>query len=369
MNASPSVYEASLSLYLLGALLLFLVALLLIRRTQARRKAQADMLNLSQDGSSYAIETGSSEWQKAYTQWVNDFFLADTEPGRSFIRSGYSQNYLRYQVSNTSLVQGLGMFLFLATAGVDEQAQKRFEQLLAFSLAHTSSKNEAFSGCYCMPDVLTSINPEPDLQAEAWISFSLLQAQKQWGSGQRFTYSTLFEERLKALHEVMSKDEAEFYAPLFYEAFARVFYPDFWKKQLKQGQAWFYAQLDQVSELEKLKEPERFFATLLNLALFTLVSADGLRELPPIFAQRLPLLSRALMNNLQEGTELDLGISSLGALACCALASVAIGAEDLRAELIGSLKATKTKKADGLGATLRLLVLMADAGQLSFLQS
>lgn len=135
-----------------------------------------------------------------YRDWLARYLLPTYDARGAFVRVGVERKRLRYQVSTTSLAQGFALLQSVLIGGDDLAASDRYERLLTFVIAYPSNQSEDLCSWHTLPDMTAPPKLESDPHAEAWIAFSLLMAEKQWGGqSENFDYKRMLEYRLSAL--------------------------------------------------------------------------------------------------------------------------------------------------------------------------
>lgn len=144
----------------------------------------------------------------AYGEWLAAYMLPDIEAGRAFLRMGVDKRRMRYFVYATSIGQGLAMWISTLIAGDDLNAQGRFDRLFAFCQARPSRNQFALASGYSMPDVVPSLPAASRSQGDMLIAYSLLMADKQWGSIGQINYRAEAQAILQALQETCIHPES-----------------------------------------------------------------------------------------------------------------------------------------------------------------
>lgn len=165
----------------------------------------------------------------AYGEWLAAYMLPDIEAGRAFLRMGVDKKRMRYFVYATSIGQGFAMWISTLIAGDDLNAQGRFDRLFAFCQVHHSRDQYALASNYSMPDVVPNLAAPSRSQGDMLIAYSLLMADRQWGSTGSINYRGEAQTILQALretcihpesmhvlvgNEVNAKDEAQYNSTL-----------------------------------------------------------------------------------------------------------------------------------------------------------
>ena len=368
--------DATGLLSLIGLIALFVGLLILTRRTQLKRQQQARP-NPSPAAKPYpqtsiysqqlpiSTQTTLAERQatlrQAYLEWQSSFLLQGLEGNTEFLRGETQKRGLRYQLTSTSLAQGLALFIQAQMAQNGDDSRGRFERLLAHLLAHPALDHPALSSWLSMPDLPTSPRLEPDLHAEAWILGGLFTARKQWGSLQRFDLNQIFEDHAQALleaHNTNPENGTKIFSPLLFNVISQQVPDPLWQTQTK---ADWQAVIPRFREENGLPGRQEAMS-LLQIGL------DGLLFPDHGFAERSDLafsrLKRALTDQEALEGELEEGFSRLASFSCCVpLALLEKTGED-PAQLWSRLNQAQAARQDALGASLRLIAMMSLAGTL-----
>ncbi len=368
--------DATGLLSLIGLIALFVGLLILTRRTQLKRQQQSQVnpspaLKPFPQTSSYTQRLPSfrpedlperqAALRQAYLEWQSSFLLQGLEGNTEFLRGETQKRGLRYQVTSTSLAQGLALFIQAQMAQNGDDSRGKFERLLAHLLAHPALDHPTLSSWLCTPDLPTSPRLEPDLHAEAWILAALLAARQQWGSLQRFDLDQIFKERAQALLEALntnSENQAGIFSPLLFNIISQQVPDPLWQTQTK---ADWQAVIPRFREENGLPGRQEAMS-LLQIGL------DGLLFPDHGFAERSDLafsrLKRALTDQEALEGELEEGFSRLASFSCCVpLALLEKTGED-PAQLWSRLNQAQAARQDALGASLRLIAMMSLAGTL-----
>ena len=190
---SLTPHDATGLLSLVGLVVLFIGLLFLIRRTQQKRLQQAQAapaaaakpfpqnlearLQILPDSGEQRQER-LAQLRQAYADWQSAYWLRGLDGATEFLRGQTTKRGLRYQISATSLVQGLAMLIQTQMAEKDDDSCAGFERLLACLLSRPAQDFPALSSWLFMPDLPTSPRLQSDLHAEAWILSALLAANK-----------------------------------------------------------------------------------------------------------------------------------------------------------------------------------------------
>lgn len=365
--------DATGLLSLIGLVLIFIGVLFLIRRTQLKRVEQAQVspslaARPFPQTATYSVpfkaeelnEKAASLWQ-AYKEWQADYLLRGLDGNTEFVRGETQKRGLRYQLTSTSLAQGLALFIQVQMAQDGDNSRDRFERLLAHLLAHPAQDQPALSSWLTMPDLPSSPRLEPDLHAEAWILCALLAARQQWGNLRRFNLDQIFQERSQALLDSLKQDSEGLkliFSPLLFHTIAKQVPGLPWKSQSEQD---WQASIPLLREGKGL--PERHEAlSLLQIGL------DGFLRPDNGFADRSDLsfsrVKRALSYQEPLEGEVEEGFSRLASFSCC----IPLGLLDENAgnhdQLWLKLSQAQPAKQDSLGASLRLIAMMSIAGTL-----
>lgn len=363
-------------LSLIGLVALFIGVLFLIRRTQLNRLKQAQVTPSSAAKpfpqiSDYAqklpafAQAGQAEKQailrQSFEQWQSTCLLRGLDGDTEFLRGETQKRGLRYQVTNTSLAQGLALVIQAQMAQDGDDSRGRFERLLAHLLAHPAQGHPALSSWLSMPDLPSSPRLEPDLHAEAWILIALLTARQQWGSLQRFDLDRIIQERSQALLDALKsdcEDQGLVFSPFLYRNIAQQLPDPLWQTR---NEADWRALIPLLREGKGLPN-RREALSLLQIGL------DGLLCPGNGFADRYNLsfsrLKRALSNLEPLEGEVEEGFSRLASFGCCVpLALVGENSGNFD-QLWTRLVEARPANQDALGACLRLLGMMILTGTL-----
>jgi len=313
----------------------------------------------------------------AYAHWLENFLLPDAEPGRAFVRTGVAKNWLRYQLTATSLAQAAGMLACVLQAGADPQAQTRFDALLAFCLSRPSVNNPDLMRWQVMPDVVPGARLDADPRAEAWLAFALLCGAAQWTCSSRFDYTQLAKLRLDALLAWLNSGnigarQSRLISPAFARLFQRSTNREDWLKaaSLEAMHAGEPAELDYARDTQSTAPDEEAQYALLALAHGVLpdnqTHGKPVDSLPP--GSDLVSMMANLKDRLGAAIQSD-GFSPLSVLACFAAAASGSENAELSRDYWDLLRRTEAPFGDGLAATLRLIGLMALNGNLWFAEA
>lgn len=366
--------DATGLLSLIGLVGLFVVVLVMVRRTQLKRMKQtqvspAPAAKPFPQTSSYNLETPSFNevnfperqlaLQQAFEEWKTAYLLRGFDGNTEFLRGESQKRGLRYQVTNTSLTQALAMVIQVQMAQDNDDSRDRFERLLAHLLAHPAQDDPALSSWLSMPDLPTSPRLEPDLHAEAWILCALLAARQQWGSLQRFNLDQILQERSVAFIEALqseTKNQPEIHNPWLLRVIAGQTPDSRLESQIEEDWQELTPLLSEGEGLPGRREA----LSLLQIGL------DGLLSPESEFTQKSDLcfarLKRALTNQESLEGEIEEGFSRLASFSCCVpLALLDQNGEE--PEVIWSLLSqAQPAKQDSLGASLRLIAMMLVSG-------
>jgi len=231
-----------------------------------------------------------------------------------FLRGETHKRGLRYQLTSTSLAQGLALFIQTQMAQEGDNSRGRFESLLAHLRAHPAHNHPALSSWLSMPDLPSSPRLEPDLHAEVWILTALLTARQQWGGLQRFDLDQVFKERSQALLDALkshSEDQAGIFSPLLLRLIAQQMPDPLWQTQTE---ADWQALKPLLQEGKGLPGRQQGLS-LLQIGLEGLLCPDnGFAERSDLAFSR---LKRALTSQEELEGELEEGFSRLASFSCC----------------------------------------------------
>ncbi len=313
----------------------------------------------------------------AYAHWLENFLLPDAEPGRAFVRTGVAKNWLRYQLTATSLAQAAGMLACVLQAGADPQAQTRFDALLAFCLSRPSVNNPDLMRWQVMPDVVPGARLDADPRAEAWLAFALLCGAAQWTCSSRFDYTQLAKLRLDALLAWLNSGnigarQSRLISPAFARLFQRSTSREDWLKAANTEtiHAGEPAELDYACDAQSAAPDEEAQHALLALAYGVLPDNQTHGELADSLPPGSDLVNMLanLKDRLGAAIQSD-GFSPLSVLACFAAAASGSENAELSRDYWDLLRRTEAPFGDGLAATLRLIGLMALNGNLWFAEA
>lgn len=368
--------DATGLLSLIGLVVLFIGLLFLIRRTQLKRLKQPQASPSSAakpfpQTSSYTQRLSSfkqvelSERQatlrQAFEEWQSGYLLRGIDGNTEFLRGETHKRGLRYQLTSTSLAQGLALFIQTQMAQEGDNSRSRFESLLAHLLAHPAHNHPALSSWLSMPDLPSSPRLEPDLHAEVWILTALLTARQQWGGLQRFDLDQVFKERSQALLDAIdshSEDQAGIFSPLLLRLIAQQRADLLWQTQTE---ADWQALKPLLQEGKGLPGRQQALS-LLQIGLEGLLCPDnGFAERSDLAFSR---LKRALTSQEELEGELEEGFSRLASLSCCVPLALLYQNGEYADQLWARLTQAQPAKQDALGASLRLIAMMSLAGTL-----
>ena len=368
--------DATGLLSLIGLIALFVGLLFLVRRTQLQRLKQTQVSPASAakpfpQTSTYASNLPSfkdvelhdrqATLRQAFKEWESVYLLRGFDGNTEFLRGETHKRGLRYQLTSTSLAQGLALVIQAQMAQDGDDSRGRFERLLAHLLAHPAQDQPALSSWLSMPDLPTSPRLEPDLHAEAWILFALLAARQQWGTLQRFDLDQIFLERSQALLEAIkseSENQAEIFSPLLYPAIAEHTPDEAWQTQ---------AASDWQALIPLLRKGKGLPARREALSLLQ-IGLDGLLFPDNGFAERSDLsfsrVKRALSYLEPLEGEVEEGFSRLASFCCCVPLALLDNNVEYLDQLWSQLSQALPAKQDSLGASLRLIAMMSISGTL-----
>lgn len=378
---------------ILGAGLLILLgvfSLVLISRIRQRRKQMNSIENAAptypypyKAVSEYAAgglpqtrDERGALIDQTYAQWLESFLLPDAEAGRAFVRTGIDRHWLRYQLTANSFAQAAGMLVCALRAGADPLAQTRFDALLAFCLSRPSANNPDLMSWQVLPDVVPGARLDADPRAEAWLAFALLCAAAQWTRSSRFDYTQLAKQRLDAQLKWMNAEtrgslDRRIIPPAFIRLFWRLSGNDGWLNAAAPQKTRRGAQTDRAGTTagEGGMPDAEVQRVILALGLGMLPETSR-PEVSPGFGLDLSACLADLRTRLDEAGADDGGeqalFSPLSRLACCAAAAANFGGAELSRAYWEALSQTPARSGDGLGATLRLLAMMALNGNIWF---
>lgn len=371
LHQSLTPQDASGLLSLIGIAALFAFIFFLIRRTNLKRlehsktnpasaaRPYLQPLSASEPGTT-ANQEDIQAAHEAYDQWKTAYLLLGDDGRSEFLRGETYKRGLRYQITSTSLTQGLAMFIQTQMAQDGDNSRASFERLLAHLLAHPSQKQPALSSWLSMPDLPTSPRLDPDLHAEAWILAALVTAKAQWGGLERFDLEQILQERSTALIACLREDaenQQPIFSPLLFNLISRGAPDPLWQARTETDWRKLMPLLRKTDGL-----PDRRQAlSLLQIGL------EGLLDPQNGFAERRDLafsrLKRVPLEGLPED-ELEAGFSGLASLSCCVPLSLLASNQETAKRLSTLIREAQPAKQDSLGACLRLIALMSLTGTL-----
>ena len=363
--------DATGLLSLIGLIALFVGLLILTRRTQLKHQQQA-RTNPSPAAkpfpqtSSYTQRLPSfrpedlperqAALRQAFKAWQAAYLLRGLDGQTEFLRGETYKRGLRYQLTSTSLAQGLGLFIQTQMAQNGDDSRGRFEHMLAYLLAHPAQDRPALSSWLSMPDLPTSPSLEPDLHAEAWILAALLAARQQWGSLQQFDLNQIFEERSQALLEALntnSENQAGIFSPLLFKIISQQVPDPLWQTQTGADWKELTPQLREKNGLPGRQDA----LSLLQIGLYGLLFPEN--SVPERSDLAYSRLKRAFSDQEALEGNIEEGFSRLASLSCCVpLALLEKKGEDPD-QLWSRLNQAQPDKQDSLGASLRLIAMMS----------
>ncbi len=227
-----------------------------------------------------------------------------------------------------------------------------------------------------MPDVVPGARLDADPSAEAWLAFALLCAAAQWKRSSRFDYTQLAKLRLNALLAWMTSGKSptpqySLISPAFARLFQNVSAKEEWLKFADLGQGQTGTISARVAETAA-PEAEVQLA-LLALARGMLPElAETTTEQPILeseFHAKLTHLSAGLEESGANASDQKESFSRLSMLASYAAAASVTSSAGLVREYWAALSQTNAQADDGLGATFRLIALMALNGNSWFTEA
>jgi hypothetical protein len=366
--------DATGLLSLIGLIALFVGLLFLVRHMQRKRQegsksspssATKPFPQISGYSQKLAFLTQSELVEKqaslrqVYEEWQAAYLLRGLEGNTEFLRGETHKRGLRYQVSSTSMAQGLALIIQTQMAEDKDDSRGSFERLLAHLLAHPALDHPALSSWLSMPDLPTSPRLEPDLYAEAWILAGLLAARKQWGALQRYNLDQIFQERSQALLDALkshSQDQDAVFSPLLLRLITQQKPDPLWQAQTE---ADWQALALRLREEDGLPSRQQGLS-LLQIGLDALFSPDdGFAEKAALAFSR---LERALSDQDGLQGEVEEGFSRLASFSCCVPLTLLYKNGEFADQLWSRLLEAQPAKQDALGASLRLIAMMSMAG-------
>jgi hypothetical protein len=350
--------------------------LFLIRRTQRIRQQHSQSTPSTAakpfpQTSTYAHDISSSTkvelrdrqaaLRQAFTEWQSTYLLRGLDGNTEFLRGETHKRGLRYQLTCTSLAQGLALFIQVQMAQDGDESRSRFERLLAYLLAHPAQDQPALSSWLSMPDLPSSSRLEPDPHAEAWILCALQAAGQQWGNLQRFDLDQIFQERSKALLDVLeseSEDHLGIFSPLLFRAIAQQAPDKAWQTQANSDWQMLRPLLRDEYGLPGRREALGLLQIGLDGLLFPNNGFAGRSDL--CFAR----MKRALSDQEPLEGEVEEGFSRLASLSCCVPLALLDKDGGYPDQLLSRLSQARPAKQDALGASLQLIAMMSMSGTL-----
>ncbi len=368
--------DATSLLSLIGLIALFVGLLFLVRRTLLKRREQTQS-NPSPAAKPFPQISPYSQQLPPFTQadllerqavlrqafedWQAGYLMQGLDGKTDFLRGETYKRGLRYQLTSTSLAQGLALFIQVQMAQDGDDSRGSFERLLAHLLAHPALDHPSLSSWLSMPDLPTSPRLEPDLHAEAWILAGLLAARQQWGGLQRFNLEQIFQERSHALLDALkshSKNQTGIFSPLLLPIIAQQMPDPLWQTQDESD----WQALKPLLRAENGLPGRQEALSLLQIGLDGLLFPDmGFSERSDLAFAR---LKRALTS--QEGLEgeLEEGFSRLASFSCCVPLALLYKKGENAGQIWARLIQAQPAKQDALGASLKLVAIMSMAGTL-----
>lgn len=361
---------------LIGLIAIFIGLLFLVRRTQ-RKRQQRGLVNPSATAKPFpqpslispdipaqeevVFTERQAALRQAYEEWQATYLLRGLDGTTEFLRGETHKRGLRYQLTSTSLAQGLGMFIQTQMAQNDDDSRDRFERMLAHLLGHPALDYPALSSWLCMPDLPTSTRLEPDPHAEAWILGALLAARKQWGGLQRFDLDLIFHERAGALLDFLKDpqpDRENVFSPTLYRLIAREQPDQTWQAQTTADWHAILPLLRKRSDLPGRQEG----LSLLQIGLEGLFyPGDGFSERAALALAR---LKRAQSTPSVLTGEVEEGFSQIASFCCLGPLALLEANREKQEQVWLTLTQAQPAKQDSTGANLRLLAMMSMAGTL-----
>lgn len=373
-HLSITPQDASGILSLIGIIALFAAVLVLVRRSNQRRQNQTkpelvpaarpfpQSATLTKQNPSHST-ADLQTLRSAFEQWKTAFVLPGPDGESEFLRGDTYKRGLRYQITSTSLSQGLAMFIRTQMAQEGDDSRASFERLLAHLLAHPAQNQPALSSWLSMPDLPTSPRLDPDLCAEVWILTALASAKVQWGELKRFDSHQIVQERLSALKDTLrqlSADQQVVFCPFGLGLIDHQRPDELWQTQTNADWLRLVPTLRESDGLPRRQQA----LSLMQIGLAGLYATQGgFEDWSSLAVSR---LKRALsFQELPEG-DVEEGFSVLASLSCCVPLALAADLEVDLSRLSALILRTQPTKHDSLGASLRLIALMCLTGTLWF---
>lgn len=369
-HQSLTPHDATGLLSLVGLVVLFIGLLLLIRRTQQKRLQQAQAapaaaakpfpqnlearLQILPDSGEQRQER-LAQLRQAYADWQSAYWLRGLDGATEFLRGQTTKRGLRYQISATSLVQGLAMLIQTQMAEKDDDSRAGFERLLACLLSRPAQDFPALSSWLFMPDLPTSPRLQSDLHAEAWILSALLAAERQWGSLERIDLNQVLAERARALPDALrneSEEDSAVFSPFLYRIIARGFPDPIWHSRADADWKALVPRLRVGKGLPARQEA----LSMLQIGLEGILQPDG--DFPQWSDLAFARLKRALASLGELDGEVEEGFSRLASFCCCVPLAAADKNGGWAEGLWSRLVQAQAARQDALGASLRLLAMM-----------
>lgn len=138
--------------------------------------------------------TMDDDVRRFYGWWKSSYLIdADDIDGKPAYRVCIGRDEAARTVSEG---QGYGLIIIALMAGHDPEAQRIFDGLLAFALAHPSENSKALMA-WQIP--YSEGDGDSAFDGDADIAYALMLADAQWGSAGRFNYRDAARQRLNAL--------------------------------------------------------------------------------------------------------------------------------------------------------------------------
>ncbi len=370
LDVTEATYLARLIVSILGVVVFFSLAVWLIRRRQTAQPIEAEpvppkfemtpgaetlLANLNALTSHEQSERHLALVQ-AYETWKTERVL-HSEDGRSrFVRTGVEKSGLRYQLVATTQTQALAILVSFLMAEHDPQASVQAEAFFAAALAHPAYQQPDLSSWKFLPDLPRSARLDPDIHAEAWLIHSMTMATKRWSGINRFNYSEIIPERLRALQTYAKTLAPEMLAQISFSGYLtsrlRILDASLDWANLGESQEQFFANFAEPGYLKGEPVFSKLGLSLLQLGFLAFLNHD-------------PLALNAIRGSEQEFVEFVEGLlinqltgpefSRLAMLSSIVPALLALELRELSERVWDALIDSQPEKDDGLGATLRLL--------------
>ena len=378
LDVTEATYLARLIVSILGVVVFFSLAVWLIRRRQATKPGEAvpvaptlDVTQGAETAFANLIPLTSQERSerhsalvKLYEAWKAERVL-DSEDGRSrFVRTGVEKSGLRYQLVATTQTQALAILVSVLMAEYDPQASVQAEALFAAALAHPAYRQPNLSSWKFLPDLPRSPRLDPDPHAEAWLIHSMTMATERWPGINRFNYSEILPERLRALQSYAKTLAPEMLAQGSFSGYltSRLNLLDASLDWVGFGESreQFFASFAEAGYLKNEAVFSKLGLNLLQLGFLALLNHDPLaiNAIRGAEQEFVEFVEGVLINQFTEP-----GFSRLAMLSSIVPALLTLELRELNQQVWNALIDSQPDKDDGPGATLRLLGMALLSGK------